>query len=100
MGTTITDYHYRYASYLDQIKKNEEALRRLKKNARTGFSSLFGAAGQGAQDEQAKDDERVRAQMVMDVDRLGHEAQVFDVTLSDVPAYQALRELAAQSDGT
>jgi conserved oligomeric Golgi complex subunit 2 len=88
----------RYASYLNQIKKNEEALRRLKKNARTGFS-LFGAA-QGAQDDQAKDDERVRAQMIMDVDRLGHEAQVFGVTLSDIPAYQALRELAAQSDET
>ena len=71
----------------------------MKKNARTGFS-LFGAAGQGAQDDQAKDDERVRAQMVMDVERLGHEAQVFDVALSGVPAYQVLRGLAAQSDGT
>jgi len=71
----------------------------LKKNARTGFS-LFGAAGQGAHDDQVKDDERVRAQVVMDVDRLGHEAQVFGVTLSDVPAYQALRELAAQSGET
>ena len=47
-----------------------------------------------------KDGERVRAQVVMDVERLGHEAQVFGVTLSDIPAYQALRELAAQNDGT
>jgi hypothetical protein len=71
----------------------------LKKNARTGFS-LFGAAGQGAQDDQARDDERVRAQVIMDVERLGHEAQVFGIALSEIPAYQALRELAAQSDET
>ena len=71
----------------------------MKKNARTGFS-LFGATGQGAHDDQVKDDERVRAQVVMDVERLGHEAQVFGVTLLDVPAYQALRELGARSDGT
>ena len=59
---------------------------------------MFGAAGQGAQDDQAKDDERVRAQIIMDIERLGHEAQVFGVTLSDISAYQALRELAAQRD--
>ena len=47
-----------------------------------------------------KDDERVRTQVIMDVERLGHEAQVFGVTLSNAPAYQALRELAAQSDET
>ena len=59
---------------------------------------MFGAAGQGTHDDQVKDDERVRAQVAMDVERLGHEAQVFGVTLSNAPAYQALRELAAQND--
>ena len=44
-------------------------------DARTGFS-LFGATGQGAHDEQVKDDERVQAQVVMDVVRLGHGVHV------------------------
>ena len=40
---------------------------------------MFSAAGQGTHDDQVKDDERIRAPVVMDVERLGHEAQVFGV---------------------
>ena len=39
----------------------------MKKNARTGLS-LFGAAGQGTHNDQVKDDERIRVQVVMDVE--------------------------------
>ena len=63
---------------------------------------MFGAAGQGAHDEQVKDDERVRAQVVMDVVSLGHGAwgAGVGVALLDAPTYQALSDLTVQSDGT
>lgn len=80
------------------MKKNEEALRRLKKGARTGFS-LFGSSSVTIQDDPSRDEERVRAQMVLDVERLGKDAEAFDVDVSSVLTYGSLVSLAAQSDG-
>ncbi|CCA68650.1 related to ERG8-phosphomevalonate kinase [Serendipita indica DSM 11827] len=77
-----------YLSHLSSTMKNEEQLKRLRKGARSGFS-LFG--GQSTtQDEAIKDDERIREQMIMDVNRLGQEAEAFGVTLSAIPTYSAL----------
>ncbi|KIM30529.1 hypothetical protein M408DRAFT_22024 [Serendipita vermifera MAFF 305830] len=88
----------KYIFHLEYMRKNEEALRRLKKGARTGFS-LFGSSGTSTQDDASKDEERVRAQMILDVERLGKEAETFGVDVDSVPAYVSLVSLAAQSDG-
>lgn len=77
------------------MRKNEEALRRLKKGARTG-GFFFNT---NTQDDASKDEERVRAQMILDVDRLGKDAEAFGVAVDSVPAYVSLVSLAAQSDG-
>lgn len=83
----------RYAGHLEYMKKNEEALRRLKKGVPRGLS-LFGS---GAQDDN-KDEERIRAQMVLDVTQLGSDAEAFGVVLDDVSSYKTLVSLAGQSD--
>jgi conserved oligomeric Golgi complex subunit 2 len=94
----LNGLHYRYVFHLEYMKKNEEALRRLKKGARTGFS-LFGSSSTTTQDDASRDEERVRAQMVLDVERLGKDAEAFDVDVGSVQAYVSLVSLAAQSDG-
>lgn len=83
----------RYAGHLEYMKRNEEALRRLKKGVTRGIS-LFGS---GAQDD-TRDEERIRAQMILDVTQLGSDAEAFGVALDDVSAYKSLVSLAAQSD--
>jgi hypothetical protein len=89
----MLNLNQRYAGHLEYMKRNEEALRRLKKGVTRGLS-LFGT---GAQDEN-KDEERVRAQMILDVTQLGSDAEAFGVVLDDVSAYKLLVSSAAQSD--
>jgi len=86
-----------YIFHLEYMKKNEEALRRLKKGARSGFS-LFGSSNSTAQDDASKDEERVRSQMVLDVQRLGQDAEAFGVDLKASPTYGTLVMLAEQTD--
>jgi conserved oligomeric Golgi complex subunit 2 len=86
-----------YIFHLEYMKKNEEALRRLKKGARSGFS-LFGSSNSTAQDDASKDEERVRSQMILDIQRLGQDAEGFGVDLKDFPAYGTLMMLAEQTD--
>ncbi|KAG8834249.1 Type I HSP40 co-chaperone [Serendipita sp. 399] len=87
----------RYILHLGIMRKNEEAVRRLKKGARTGIS-LFGLSSSNVQDDAQKEEERVRNQMILDVERLGKDAQIFGVDLSTVPAYGSLVAFAAQND--
>ena len=78
------------------MRKNDNALRKLKKGARTGF---FGSLSTNTQDDASKDEERVRAQMILDVERLGKDAEAFGVVLDNAPAYVSLVSLAARNDG-
>ncbi|KAG8838438.1 hypothetical protein FRC18_004718 [Serendipita sp. 400] len=87
----------RYIQHLGIMRKNEEAVRRLKKGARTGIS-IFGLSNSNVQDDAQKEEERVRNQMILDVERLGKDAKSFGVELSVVPAYESLVSFAAQSD--
>lgn len=79
------------------MKKNEDALRRLKKGARSGFS-LFGSSSGSTQDDASRDEERIRAQMILDVQRLGHDAEVFGVDLKTSPKFGTLLMFAEQND--
>lgn len=81
------------------MRKNKEALIRMKKGARTGRSMFGKGSGTSAQDEFNRDEERLRAQMVLDVDRLGKDAEALGATLDEVTSYQALTVLAAQGIG-
>ncbi|KAG6911130.1 hypothetical protein DXG01_003870 [Tephrocybe rancida] len=81
----------RYIYYLTAMKKTEESLRRLKKGKKTTFS-LFGSATAG-KDEDGRDEERIRMQMILDVDAFGNDAESLGVVPHNSEAYHALREM-------
>jgi hypothetical protein len=75
------------------MRKNEELLRRLKKGKKTAFS-LFSSASSAASSDDFVDEDRVRGQVLLDVEALGKDASSIGVVLEDSTAYQALRSLA------
>mgnify|MGYP002400749382 FL=1 len=86
----------RYTSYLSAMKKTEESLRRLRKGKKPTFS-LFGGASSG--NDESKDEERIRAQMILDVEAYGQDAQGLGVNIEQNEQYLALKELVYSSDG-
>ncbi|CAA7261620.1 unnamed protein product [Cyclocybe aegerita] len=85
----------RYISYLTAMKKTEESLRRLKKNKKQPFS-LFGSSA-GASDE-GKDEERIRSQMILDVEAFGRDAQSLQVEVDTNQHFLFLKEMVYASD--
>jgi conserved oligomeric Golgi complex subunit 2 len=79
------------------MKKTEESLRRLKKGKKTSFS-VFGASNM-SKDEEGKDEERIRTQMILDVEAFGQDAELLDVTLNNSEAYKALEDMVHTIDG-
>ncbi|TDL25958.1 COG complex component [Rickenella mellea] len=88
----------RYIMHLTAMKKTEESLRRLKKGKRSGFS-LFG--GGSANDEDNRDEERVKAQMVLDVEAFGKDAESLGVDVHNSDSFKALNYMvhANMADG-
>jgi hypothetical protein len=74
------------------MKKTEESLRRLKKGRQTAFS-LFSGTGAG-NDE---DEERIRTQMILDVDAFARDAETLGV---DPTASQAFKVLLGMVHAT
>lgn len=87
----------RYVYYLSAMKKTEESLRRLKKGKKATFS-LFGSANM-SKDEEGKDEERIRTQMILDVEAFGKDAESLVVTLDNSEAYNALKDMVHTIDG-
>ncbi|KAG8696086.1 hypothetical protein FRC08_007377 [Ceratobasidium sp. 394] len=86
----------RYTSLLLKMKQAEQSLRRVK---RVPTFSLFG--GKSAADEE-RDEERIRAQMMRDVEALGDEARTLGLGLAEVTerseGYKELKRVAALGD--
>lgn len=87
----------RYVYYLSAMKKTEESLRRLKKGKKTPFS-LFGNSNI-SKDEEGKDEERIRTQMILDVEAFGKDAESLNVTLDNSEGYNALKDMVYTIDG-
>ncbi|CAL1707275.1 unnamed protein product [Somion occarium] len=85
----------RYIYFLTAMKKTEESLRRLKKGKKSTFS-LFGG-GAGKDDEGRADEEKIRAQMILDVEAFGKDAASLGVAVDNSATYQALKDLAHSS---
>jgi len=92
----------KYTSHLAGMKKTEDSLRRYNKSKRSTFM-LFGpnnASGAAAGDKEGRDEFRIRAQMVLDVETLGKNAKslgdMIDVDRSE--EYNELMALAAYKD--
>ena len=89
----------RYIYFLSAMKKTEESLRRLKKGKKATYS-LFGSS-KGDDDGRA-DEDKIRTQMILDVDAFGREAQSLGVAVQENATYRSLVEMARSSltDGT
>jgi hypothetical protein len=70
------------------MKKTEESLRRLKKGRQTAFS-LFSGAGTG-NDE---DEERIRTQMILDVEAFARDAETMGVVPTTSQAFKVLHSM-------
>ena len=79
---------HRYMVHLSAMKKNEESLRRLRTGQRTGFS-LFGGSSSNA-DNDARDEERVRTQLALDVEAFGKDAESLGVNLDACQSFKSL----------
>ncbi|KAH8107892.1 COG complex component [Cristinia sonorae] len=83
----------RYVYFLTAMKKTEESLRRLKKGRVSTFS-LFGGSGSAREDESRADEEKIRAQMILDVEAFGRDAEGLGVDVKQSESYRTLSELA------
>ncbi|KAG9125297.1 hypothetical protein FRC07_008218, partial [Ceratobasidium sp. 392] len=94
--TIFEDVVAKYTTLLLKMKQAEQSLRRVK---RVPTFSLFG--GKSAADEE-RDEERIRAQMMRDVEALGDEARRLGLGLADVversEGYKELKRVAALGD--
>ncbi|GAA5836232.1 hypothetical protein JCM9279_002236 [Rhodotorula babjevae] len=86
----VEDIAGRYAAILSTQKKTEDSLRWLKKG-RQGLSFFGRAASSASADDGPSDDERVKAQMQMDVEALASDAVALGVEVDASEAFQALR---------
>lgn len=73
------------------MKKTEESLRRLKKGKKPAFS-LFGGTNAGKDDE-SRDEERIRTQMIIDVNAFGKDAESLGVDVLACEAFNALNDM-------
>ena len=85
----------RYISYLTAIKKAEEPLKRLKKKTRPTYS-LFGTSPNVNDD--AKDEGRIRSQMILDVESFCKDAQSLGVDVDSNPHFASLKEIVYATD--
>ncbi|KAI0084912.1 COG complex component [Irpex rosettiformis] len=86
----------RYIYFLTAMKKTEESLRRLKKGKKSAFS-LFGSSTPGKDDDGRADEEKIRVQMILDVEAFGKEARSFGVDVERSGTCRSLNELAHAS---
>ncbi|KAI0688177.1 COG complex component [Cytidiella melzeri] len=86
----------RYIYFLTAMKKTEESLRRLKKGKKSAFS-LFGSSTSAGNDDGRADEEKIRTQMILDVEAFGKEAESFGVAIDSSGTYRSLKELAHAS---
>ncbi|ETW80755.1 hypothetical protein HETIRDRAFT_154913 [Heterobasidion irregulare TC 32-1] len=81
----------RYIYYLAAMKKTEESLRRLKKGKKSTFS-LFGNATTDKDDDN-RDEERIRTQMILDVEAFGRDAESLSVDIKHSASFKSLDDM-------
>ncbi|KAG9010340.1 hypothetical protein FRB93_004179 [Tulasnella sp. JGI-2019a] len=85
----------RYVAYLDAMKQTDDRLRKLKKGKISAFS-LFGGAG-SKDGEDGKDEERVQAQIILDVGAFGEDAKKLGVDVDSSEAFATLQSATAHA---
>jgi hypothetical protein len=77
------------------MKKTEESLRRLKKGQTATFS-LFKSANNG-KDEEMRDQERIRTQLIVDVNAFGKDAESIGVDVLGSQVFASLNVMVHAS---
>ncbi|KAG8688523.1 hypothetical protein FRC11_005294, partial [Ceratobasidium sp. 423] len=94
-STVFEEVVARYTALLIKIKQTEQSIRRVN---RAPTFSLFGRTAGGEE----RDDERIRAQMMLDVDSLGNEARSLGFGMTEVvngsEGYKELKRVASQGE--
>lgn len=80
----------RYIQYLTAMKKTEESLRRLKKGKKSALG-IFGGASASKDDD--RDEERIRTQMIIDIEAFGQDAKSLGVDITSVESYLQLSQM-------
>ncbi|KAH7926725.1 COG complex component [Leucogyrophana mollusca] len=80
----------RYIHYLTAMKRAEGSLRRLEKGRRSALS-LFGTGSAGKDD--GRDEERIRTQMVLDVEAFAKEGQSLGVDVPSTDSFKLLHKM-------
>ena len=80
----------KYIFYVTAMRKKEESLRKLKKGKKPAFS-LFGGA---PKEDDGRDEERIRQQMVLDVEAFGKDAETLGVDVQGNAGFKSLHEMA------
>ncbi|KAF9227314.1 COG complex component [Gyrodon lividus] len=80
----------RYIQYLMAMKKTEESLRRLKKGKKSTLG-IFNSASTSTDDE--RDEERIRTQMVIDVEAFGQDGKSLSVDVPSLESYMQLTQM-------
>jgi conserved oligomeric Golgi complex subunit 2 len=82
------------------MKKTEESLKRLKKGKKSAFS-LFGNPTATDKDAENRDEDRIRTQMILDVNAFGKDAESLGVDVLGFDVFKTLTEMvhASLSDG-
>ncbi|KAH7888658.1 oligomeric golgi complex component, COG2-domain-containing protein [Phlebopus sp. FC_14] len=80
----------RYIQYLTAMKKTEESLRRLKKGKKSTLT-IFSSGNTSKDDD--RDEERIRTQMVLDVEAIGQEGKSLSVDISSLESYAQLVQM-------
>lgn len=97
-GTFFCKYSFhirRYITYLSSMKKTEESLKRLKKGKKSNFS-LFGTA---PTNDEGRDEERIRAQMILDVEAFARDGSTLGVDIDTNLHLKTLKEMVETNDG-
>ncbi|KAF8578033.1 COG complex component [Ramaria rubella] len=89
---------HRYIAYLVAMKKTDESLRRLKKGKISAFSIFGGGSPTTNRDQESKDEERVRVQMVLDVTAFGKDARSLNIDVDNQGSFQELEAMAAHGN--
>jgi len=76
--------------YLNAMKKTEESLRRLKKGKKSTLS-IFGTTSAGKDD--GKDEERIRVQMILDVEAFKAEGEALGVNMQSMDSFIVLDQM-------
>jgi hypothetical protein len=80
----------KYIFYVTAMRKKEESLRKLKKGKKPAFS-LFGGA---PKEDDGRDEERIRQQMVLDVEAFGKDAETLGVDVQGNAGFKSLHDMA------